>query len=293
MIALPLLAFLAAHTGFGLVLIPVLVSVLVIQTAGEWRAGRNADLRFSVGTVVAVIILSSTFFWGYHASESFVLHCPEGTSPGVVAWISWPIVMLSRSFGMSGTSGFWWSIGALLFVLPALGAIGAGLARGWSVTTKSGPSKEWAAYVVPVVLIGYSLAFSGASAPARICGGLQLARESRYVTHMIPFALGLYFFYLLLRPDRSKSTGIGVRVAGAVFAALVLLSSSGLTPFDRVWIEENRTGKSRWAGCMVGGGDAVQCEAYANYTIFTVPEDLEERIEFLRDRRLSLFSEER
>lgn len=304
LILLPMLAFVVVHTGFGLILVPVLFGVLVLQGVGEWRAERRSDLRFTVGTVVAVVLLSLPFLIGYKTSSHMILPCPEGTSPDVLSWIGWPIAMVNRYFGMSDTGAFSLAVGALVFILPALVAIRTGLARGWLVTTRSGPAKEWAAHVVPVVLIGFSLLFSLISAPARICGGLYLAQESRYVTHMIPFALGLYFFLLLLAngkagdasnlpaPVRSRAASIGLAVSGTVLAFFVLFGSSGQTEFDRVWIERDRLGKTRWAGCVVEGGSAAQCEAYANYVVFPRPADLEERIEYLRVRRLSLFSED-
>src|SRR5260370_42700956 len=66
------------------------------------------------------------------------------------------------------------------------------------------------ASILIVILLGFSLTFSAATAVGRVCLGPEGARASRYLTLLIPAFLGIYVSILTIPNDRKRVVLAGV-----------------------------------------------------------------------------------
>ncbi len=64
-----------------------------------------------------------------------------------------------------------------------------------------------------VILLGFSLTFSAATAVGRVCLGPEGARASRYLTLLIPAFLGIYFSILAIRNHRKRVVLAGIFIS--------------------------------------------------------------------------------
>ncbi len=299
---LSVVSFFATYTGFGIVFIPVLLCALVLRGAAARLSG--AGIASSFATASGVFAIAATFFIGY-LPKGHSLPCDDRIVLGLIDYVTWPVFQINRFFGLTGKSGAARIFGAAVFVLPGLIAMVVATRRGWAAARGGAPARQWVRVMAPAILIGYSLAFGVASELGRVCGGLGVALTSRYVTHMIPFGLGLYFAWLLLfeRGGERRESSAAIAPVAASSRTMRRLTATSLLAFsvwgagyldeiDKRWVEEQFTGRQRWMRCARAGGGASECTARTRYFIHPVPESIDGRLEYLRAHRLSLFSQD-
>jgi hypothetical protein len=140
------------------------------------------------------------------------------------------------------------------------------------------------ASLIGAVLLSYSLLFSTNAAIGRLCSTLRLAYSSRYVTLLIPAFLASYF-YVLSRPWRGKRSFV------LALWILLLLPAAVRKPWEEIRWYSN--GKRDWANCYVRTENIHYCDQSANFLLHTPFEEigLKEKLDYLKQRRLNLFSE--
>ncbi len=288
LILLPL-AFVTVHTGFSNLFMPVLVGLLLIRAVRELCAGRRRAAAVT-GLTIFGIVSMVLFFFVHLWLGGMYFDCKDEERVGLLDYLGWVVRQFSNYWGLADLS-----VPLLLTSLMILGLL-AGLAFAtvrYARFEEGGDSmRNWARYSVPLALISYSLAFSLASAWGRICAGPGFALASRYVTHMIPLGLGL-FFVLLIGLQRTSGTGMvtaGTRAVGALLAALAIWGAGYGSSADSLEAEVERHKKLRWAECVRSGGGASDCSTRTRFSAYPYPELLDARIDYLRERKLSFFS---
>jgi hypothetical protein len=139
------------------------------------------------------------------------------------------------------------------------------------------------ASILIVILLGFSLTVSAATAVGRVCLGPEGARASRYLTLLIPAFLGIYFSILTIRNDRKRVVLAGVFI-------LVLLPSC-VSRYHKE-IENFSALKQNWKQCYLAHEDIRVCDAEANFQLYPCPEciQMKEKLEFLKRNRLNLYA---
>jgi len=135
-----------------------------------------------------------------------------------------------------------------------------------------------------VILLGFSLTFSAATAVGRVCLGPEGARASRYLTLLIPAFLGIYFSILAI-PNEGK------RVVLSGIFILVLLPSC-VHRYHKE-IEAFSALKQNWKQCYRAHEDIRFCDAEAHFQLYPCPEciQMKEKLEFLKRNRLNLYAD--
>jgi hypothetical protein len=139
------------------------------------------------------------------------------------------------------------------------------------------------ASVLIVILLGFSLTFSAATAVGRVCLGPEGARASRYLTMLIPAFLGMYFSILTIRSDRKRAVLAGIFV--------LLLLPSCVHRYHKE-IENFSALKRNWKQCYLAHEDIQFCDAETKWQLFPCPEciHMKEKLEFLKRNRLNLYA---
>jgi hypothetical protein len=138
------------------------------------------------------------------------------------------------------------------------------------------------ASVLIVILLGFSLTFSAATAVGRVCLGPEGARASRYLTLLIPAFLGIYFSILTIRSDRKRVVLAGIFI--------LLLLPSCVHRYHKE-IENFSALKRNWKQCYLAHEDIQFCDAETKWQLFPCPEciHMKEKLEFLKRNRLNLY----
>jgi hypothetical protein len=279
----------AANTGFAIFLPFVIAGAAIAVAAVEWRAERREQSRSSVALGVVAGVCALPALAGYHFGSMGAIPCPDVTP--LFDHASYVVTMINGSFGIFRRDAAAIVLGALAFALPAATVVAIGAKRAL-VTAKAGPAApfEWQR-LVPALLVTFSLVFAASSSIGRLCAD-GAALNSRYVTLMIPLALGIQLALSEWRPD-GRASRLAQNVVMALFALVVLAGAFRLSAFDAQVVEESVTGKRRWVDCVKAGGSADECNRRAQFAIYPGPvgEGIDAKIEFLRRRGLSFFAE--
>ncbi|MBI2212116.1 MAG: hypothetical protein HYU52_00575, partial [Acidobacteria bacterium] len=291
--ALTAISFFASHTGFGFFLPPMLIGVLLLRGIYEWRNRARAAMSFLTATAVGVA--AATMLVGFRFEELRAVPCRFG-SPTVTDHVIWVITMVKASFGFLGRDELAIAGATLVYLIPAASALAVSVTRIARTVPDSDDEREFSLAATPAVLICVSVAFCLSSAWARLCLGPVQALDSRYVTLMIPFAIGLYFSIIRWDVERGMSGATSARkvVRLALLAVLMVSSVHGgfhIAQSDRAGVERSRETKRAWVACARAGGTVAECDFRSQLKVHPVPSAtrLDEKLEFLRERRLSFF----
>ena len=134
-------------------------------------------------------------------------------------------------------------------------------------------------------LTAMSLLFCVNAAVGRVCLGLDTAHASRYVPYLIPGFLGLYFYLLSWKHQRSRP------ILLAVFFSVLFAGSTTLREADRLALRGLQDGKERWKTCYLRIQNVDQCDASVGFLIYPNPAatHLDEKLEYLRAHKLNLY----
>ncbi len=271
-----LLNFLLIFTGYGLFMGAVTVGIFLLECYWSWRHMTSTPFALPLaGLGVAAVSLASFFV---HYTFSPGVDCFEIPHHHLLQYPRFMALMfagfvvprpLHVSWGMT-------LLGAaiLLFVVGIFC---------WHLLHLVKDARH-DAHLIGVVLLGYCLLFSANASVGRLCLGPQLAFSSRYVTLMIPAFLAIYF-YLLSRSWHGKRNFV------LALGVLLLLPAAVRKPWaDIRWYSE---GKRNWASCYVRTENIHYCDQSANFWLHTPFEEigLQEKLDYLKQHRLNLFSE--
>ena len=286
---LTLLSFAATYTGYGF-FIGVLVPCFLLTEA--WRNRRIPGLRNAAVMACLVAALgTASFFHNYHWGQP-ELPCYKFPCDRPNEYFVFVALMIDR----------------------ALGAVSMSMSdRAFDVTEPFAVGRLWVAFIeyaafflvflrtawlqlrgratrldqVILFLSTFTLLFTSFAAIGRVCGGLVYANSSRYTIHSMPGVIALY----LAAVNWSKTTRRGLI---AVFFILgLLLYREARTHFhDPEFVAIHRA-KSSWAACIRTTNDIQTCNNVAGIEIYPRPQGthLQEKLNYLRERHLSLFKE--
>lgn len=102
-------------------------------------------------------------------------------------------------------------------------------------------------------LILYSMVFSILLPIGRVCLGVTQSQSSRYLTYMVPFMLGLYFFVLTFKNTKTKLFLLALFILIVFRTELVVLSNNTNGYID------NAANKKEWVRCILEEGRLDYC----------------------------------
>ena len=283
-VALGLLSFFAAHTGFGLFLCASLVGLLGLQALSDGLCRKKSEIRSHLFSLVLVLAGLGSFFVHYRHGE-FASECLQQGLPKISQVLGFAVVMFDKYFGFSRTHVPMKVLGFLLFFTPAVSGLLYAVRNLSAKVSPSDPSKK---YPILFVLLGCPILYALNASVGRYCLGASVAQSSRYMTHMIPLGLGFYF--LLLNLKAAPLTRYYLKRA---YFVLVIAGAFYLSGSDKSALQYYAGGKAKWAACYLAHEDIAQCDRETSFQIYPAPAatDLKGKLDFLKDHHLNLFKE--
>jgi hypothetical protein len=262
--------FAATQTGFGVFLGPIAPIVFAARLASAVRR-RSHVLAHAVALVASLGSLV-LFFRGYVFSPA--VGCFRFPDPHPVRYLSFLGTLFLRPFEIRGGS-------AVLVFGFALALASAGLPA-WAAWRMFAARERDRLADVTFAFASFSLLFAANSAVGRVCVGH--ADSSRYIPYLTPFLVAMYLAL--------SAGGRPARARSALLAALcaLLVGKEALGMRDNLADAANfANGKRRWRDCYLATSDVAGCSV--SFQIYPEPAatHLEEKLRFLRERRLSFF----
>ncbi len=292
--AVSILNFLLVFTGFGLLMGPMTIAVFALELLQGVRGhSPERTIQSAIGLFCAGAS-AIAFADGWHFWTGTTCFGEWANLPSYPQFLA---VMAAKfagvDFAVTPTAAV--LVGALLLA----GLIGA---FGWHVRgyvrdpfNPSGTSK------VIAILTGFTLLFAASAAFGRVCGGMDAAQVSRYVTLWIPGFVGCLIAISAMRTPRA-ATILGL--------ALALLLVKTILPFDQpdeATIVALAEGKAKWKQCYLQTGDYLGCNQSTGFSIYpegpdrwasmhpelaaygTGPVRIISRLDFLKAQHLNLY----
>ena len=273
-LAVSVLTFLLIFTGFGLFvgfLTPVVLSVECVQA---WRARDTRRATFSGLGIAASGASWALFSRGYTFQPAVPgFRFPYERPSQYFVFVG---RMLGNFFGAPMLGSFGLVLG--LLVAAALVLICFRHARRM---IQSGVAGEPGS-VVLFCLSGYTLLFCANAAVGRVFTGDIAPLASRYVTLLIPGGLALFLEIALL----SRRSPYGW--PALAYAALLIPGGCFLRPLDAAGVQWYTEGKTRWKAAYLETHDEAKADKAANFQVY--PRPIGDRLQFLKERRLNLFT---
>ncbi len=276
-VAVLLINFLLIFTGFGIFIAGITLLLFGLEAyhgAKTHDRGRTKTALLSLAMATASL---ASFFYGYQFNPSvacyqFPYHDPAAY-PVFLGLMFANFLVVKQGMILASILG----IGVILVVSSLLV---------WHIRALGKDHSAERASMLIVILLGFSLTFSAATAVGRVCLGPEAARASRYLTLLIPAFLGIYFSILTIRND-------GKRVVLAGIFVLVLLP--GCVHRNHKEIEDFSALKQNWKQCYLAHEDIRFCDAETNFQLYPCPEciQMKEKLEFLKRNRLNLYADSR
>jgi hypothetical protein len=267
--------FVLIFTGYGICMAGITLLLFGLEAHHGARAhDRRRTMTALLSLAIATASLAS-FFYGYQFHPSVA--CYQFPYHDLAAYPVFLGLMFANFLAVKQ--------GVILASIVGMGVIvvvSSLLALHIRALGK-GSSAERASMLI-VILLGFSLTVSAATAVGRVCLGPEGARASRYLTLLIPAFLGIYFSILAIRNDRKR-----VALAG-IFILLLLPSCVRRSHKE---IEDFSALKQNWKQCYLAHEDIRFCDAEANFQLHPCPEciQMKEKLEFLKRNRLNLYAD--
>jgi len=270
------LNFLLMYTGYGLLMGAITVGIFLLECYWSRRGLTLAPLTAAlIGFAIAAASLASFFV---HYTFSSGADCFEFPHRHLLQY-PWFTALMFSQFLVPRPLHVW--VGMTLLGVAILLLVVALLGQ-YLVLLLKGAHRP--AVLVGAVLLSYSLLFGALVPVGRLCLGLQAAFQSRYITLLIPAFLALYFSLL------SKSWS-GRRNLVLTLWVLLILPAAVSKPWQDIrWYS---SGKRDWANCFVRTANLEFCDQTANFFLHTPAGEtgLQEKLDYLKQHRLNLFSE--
>lgn len=276
------LNFLLVNTGYGLFIGGITFALFAIES---WN---HRQQRFDcLGSVLALIVSAITalqFFSDYNL-EHFNGSVEHRTS---LIW-DYPLfagLMLGRYVRPYPNRIAWFTYPAMIFgiglLLLATVALFVHLRR---ILNQKLP--DHLINLVTVILLGYGLLFVGNAAWGRAGMGLNGSQSSRFMTLIIPLALGLYFHLLTLQMERIR------QIALAAFLVLLLPGHLPLRLGETHPASSFSRNKQAWKDCFLRIEDRNQCDQLTGFSVIDLMDStvLQRRIEYMKRNRLNLYKD--
>jgi hypothetical protein len=273
------LNFLLIYTGFGVfagLLTPVL---LLLEYLHLRRSIGGAN--FCIAAVALSALSLFSFFIGYRFDPA--ADCFANRTSNPVEYIWFVALMFANFVGAKSTKILPTIIGGL--ILAALAVV---LTRGAQQLFRLSAPQTKICLVV-TSLSAYVLLFCANAAIGRICFGVDAAQQSRYMTYLIPGFLALYFSATALR------TAPQHYLLRLVVLLIIGWSSLHLHNWDWLTARNHSRDRTGWRECYLKLESVDQCTAMTGFEVHPSPEGthLKEKLDFLKQRHLNLYADER
>jgi hypothetical protein len=274
---LVVLNFCAVNTGFTLLLGGITPVLLLLFACAPGRSTRDRTV-YAAGIVASLSTLV-LFFHGFVPQSA--TDCFQFPHPRVWEYVPYTGFVLARPFGLEAgdTAGQLLVGAAVAFAMATFVTYAV-----FQLFRVGGDSTLW---LVTCVLVSFALLFASASAVGRVCLGFYSANASRYIPYILP---GMLAIYLVIRRSAPKSQ---------IAAALLPVFLVACITKERDEQSSNEANaylkyKQRWRDCYVAMHDISACDAFAGHGVYPAPQatNLQQKLDWLEDRRLNLFSEE-
>jgi hypothetical protein len=269
--------FVSLFTGWGIFvgfLTPIVLIVFAIKTAS-----RNEK----ISTVLAFLVyLVSVFVFAYKYSFVSGIDCFEFPHlPLTDYWLFFAKLFSSTIALVCGRKDYLWEIfgSASVVLLLATAAWSC-----WRVFRARALEKQ---ALVIFILCVFSFAFAAFSSVGRICAGVCMADGGRYQPLIIPAWLALIFSVNFLpRLFWQRAT------FSALLIGLFILPESRLKHY-REELDAGTKAKIQWRDCYFANENADLCDETTNFSIYfpNKSKSVQDRIDFLKERKLNLFIE--
>jgi hypothetical protein len=266
--------FVLIFTGYGICMAGITLLLFGLEAYHGARAhdrGRTKMPLLSLAIATASLV---SFFYGYQFDPSVACYHFPYHDPAAYPVFSG---LMFANFLAVKPGGILASILGMGVMVVVSSLLGLHIRALWK-----DPSADRASMLI-VILLGFSLTFSAATAVGRVCLGPEGARASRYLTLLIPAFLGIYFSILAIPNDRRRVVLAGIFI-------LVLLPSCAHRYHKE--IEAFSALKQNWKQCYLVHEDIRFCDAEANFQLYPCPEciHMKEKLEFLKRNRLNLYA---
>jgi hypothetical protein len=266
-------SFLAVFTGFTVLLGPLVSALLLLWTVDAFLRRQDRALHVA-GLLASLATLGLFFTYRYHftpAADCFVFPDPHPAN-----YLRYIGVVLLRPFQLPRTvlGGV---LGVALLVVAVLLLVGSVLATVRTMGRDAGPRTV-------MLLVGFAFLFAMNSAVGRVCLGVEQGASSRYVPYMLCLPLAMYLAAWSIPGTTTRRALLGALLALCVIKEV------------RSRANESAAGaqaraKRAWQACYLRLGEVRACDRESGFSIYPAPEvtHLEEKLRFLRERKLNLF----
>jgi len=274
-VAVLVIHFLLIFTGFGIFIAGITLLLFGLEayhgakTHARWRT-RTPMLSLAIATASL-----ASFFYGYQFNPSvacyhFPYHDPAAY-PVFLGLMFANFLAVKQGVILASILGM-----GIIVVVSSLLVV--------HIRALWKDSSADRASMLIVILLGFSLTFSAATAVGRVCLGPEGGRASRYLTLLIPAFLGIYFSILAIRNHRKRVVLAGI---------FILLLLPSCVHQNHKEIEAFSALKQNWKQCYLAHEDIRFCDAEANFQLYPCPEciQMKEKLEFLKRNRLNLYSD--
>jgi len=266
-----LTAALCAQSGFAWFMAVLAVPLLLVLLYGAVRSGRPIVHHvIGVAVVLASLLL---FFYGLRFDPA--VSCFRFPDPEPWRYVKFMGVMVLKTTELTlvwaRPLGF---IGALLGLCLVL----------WSgCTTVATAGQDRLASTV-FVLSAFSMTFAANTAMGRACLGVEAAGAERYVPYTLPLLVATYLF-VSMWPRFQRLRRV------VIMGCFVFVATKEIVLARWVIREPEHYAqiKTSFRSCYLGGATLEACSA--KWPIHPDPQGirLQEKLDYLRDHRLSLF----
>ncbi len=267
--------FLALFTGFGMFMGLITPILLTIDCYHSARSRKWHDLSMAGAALFCSIASIGLYFHNYvfqPAADCF--RFPDQR------WYLYPVFM-AIEFAVVILPGSHTSTRSMAIGLLALGILLYMLAA--AALRLRRQDDHYRRSQILFFLLAFSLIFAANSAVGRLCFGLSIATNPRYVPLILPGVVGAYLF-LLSRPKlASRKLVMPILLCATVTTAVI--------PWQVKHSEGFRKGKAAWVWAYRLTGNVAHADKLSGYRIYPAPTwtGLDRKLDWLRRHNYSLF----
>lgn len=274
--------FVTIYTGFGLfigVLTPILLALDYWASTHETRLSKAYFITFLLASVASLV----SFFIGYKNRPAVDCFSFQPLSP--VSYLNFVALMFANFFGLKDLTVPTRVMGTMIST-AVLASLATFIWIMWEHRRSKLAQDDRNRALIIVCLTAYTLLFCVNTAYGRLCVGLSVALQSRYVIYLEPAVLGFYFFLLGLRHPAVR------RVLLSGFLAAVVAASFYR---DRGMMGVTKNIKQGWKTCYLQTEDINKCDKLAGFPIYSPsPQQIQRshlqyKLEYLKKTRQNLY----
>jgi hypothetical protein len=279
-----ILNFLLIYTGFGIFMGIVTPLLLLVQLFRGAEPGNPQRMQTLLALIAAAASLVS-FFSGYVFAPA--VDCFSARPQNPIPYLWFVVLMFANFAGVKGMTLLSTAVGGALALATVAAFVFA--MKLLLAPSKDRQSEDRRRYLVIAGILGYALLFCLNTAIGRICLGTDAGQASRYIPYLILSFFGLYLSILTIRRSQMRKLMISIILLFGVWCGLNLSYIDWLKARNRV--HDQRA----WRECYLQHESVKQCDTITGSPIYPWPEatHLQEKLQFLKQKHLNLYSDQR